>query len=156
MRHKGKLKYTTSLYLHDVEPFPRLKIMMLCDIAINLARKLPDSFAYKHLSFNYTKHIMKVVDENESVIDIESKISNISSAEDVIERMHNEVSLLQQFIRTRPWELIEEEKKTMDLKEFFFLGAGLNTLKGGNPIPRENAQHKKNERPERPKTAGNS
>ena len=75
MKHKGKLKYTTGAYLVDVEPFPRLKIMMLCDIIMNELRKLPEELSYRHLSYEYCKHIMKVVDENESIVDIEEKLS---------------------------------------------------------------------------------
>lgn len=77
MRHKGKLKYTSGKFATDVEPFPRLKIMMLCDIIMNLLSKLKDTFPYKQLSYETTKYIMKVVDENESIIDIEEKISRI-------------------------------------------------------------------------------
>ncbi len=36
MRHKGKLTYSSGLYMVDVEPFSRLKIMMLCDIIMDL------------------------------------------------------------------------------------------------------------------------
>jgi hypothetical protein len=154
MKHKGKLKYTTGVYLVDVEPFPRLKIMMLCDIAMNNIRKLPDSFDYKHMIFNYIKYIMKVVDENESIIDIESKISNVSSAEDIILMLHNEVTLLQQFLKNRTWEFIEEEKKKVNYKEFFFYTSAFKDF--GNPTAgfSESTKHKKNERPERPATAG--
>jgi hypothetical protein len=153
MKHKGKLKYTTGMYLVDVEPFPRLKIMMLCDIAMNNIKKFPDSFEYKHMIYNYIKYIMKVVDENDSIIDIESKISNVSSAEDIIMMLHNEVSLLQQLLKNRTWEFIDAEKKKIDYKEFFFYTAAFRDF--GNPTTgaTESARHKKNERPERPATA---
>ena len=94
MRHKGKLKYTTGVFLTDVEPFPRLKIMMLCDILMGLYKQLPDKFKYKHISYEYTKYIMKIVDEHESIVDIESKLTHCISCEQLIESLHNEVSLL--------------------------------------------------------------
>lgn len=94
MKHVGKLKWTTGQYLGDVEPFPRLKIMMLCNIIMDKLGKLPDSFQYKHLSYEYCKFIMKVVDENESLIDIETKLSETSSCEDIIQQLHGEVILL--------------------------------------------------------------
>jgi hypothetical protein len=153
MKHKGKLKYSTGVYLVDVEPFPRLKIMMLCDIAMNSLKKIPDSYEYKHMSFNFIKYIMKVVDENESIVDIESKISNISSAEDVIQIMHNEVTLLQMIVRERWWEILEAEKKKIDFKEFFFETAAFRDLGHIFPSPTESTKHRKNERPERPATA---
>ena len=94
MKHTGKLKSTTGTYLIDVEPFPRLKMMMLCDIIMNLLSKLPDTFSYKHLSFEYCKFMMKVIDENENLIEIESKVSETSSCEDIINLLHGEVTLL--------------------------------------------------------------
>ena len=75
MKHKGQLKYTSSTFMTDVEPFPRLKIMMLCDIIMNYLKQLPEEVHYKHISYEYCKHIMKVVDENEGIIDIEEKLS---------------------------------------------------------------------------------
>jgi hypothetical protein len=156
MKHKGKLKYTTGTYLTDVEPFPRLKIMMLCDIALNYIRKLPDKFDYKHLIFNYIKFVMKIVDENESIIDIETQIPNVSSAEDIIEMLHNEVILLQTLVDYRPWEQIELEEKDFDAKEFFFMTAAFREQGHPNLGPVESTKHKKNERPDRPATAGYS
>ncbi len=94
MKHKGKLKYSTGIFLADVEPFPRLKIMMLCDILMGLYKQIPEKFKYKHLSYEYTKYIMRIVDENESILDIESKLTNCSSAEQLIQNLHNEVTLL--------------------------------------------------------------
>jgi hypothetical protein len=156
MKHKGKLKYTTGSYLSDVEPFPRLKIMMLCDIALNHIRKLPDDFDYKHLIFNYIKFVMKIVDENESIIDIETQIPNVNSAEDIIEMLHNEVILLQTLVDNRPWEQIELEEKDFNAKEFFFMTAAFREKGHPNPGPVESTKHKKNERPDRPATAGYS
>lgn len=98
MQHKGKLKYSTGVFLSDVEPFPRLKIMMLCDILMGLYKEMPDKFKYKHISYEYTKYIMKIVDENESIVDIESKLPNVASVELLIESLHNEVSLIRNLI----------------------------------------------------------
>jgi hypothetical protein len=94
MNHKGKLKYTSAVFLTDVEPFPRLKIMMLCDILMGLYKQLPDKFKYKHISYEYTKYIMRIVDEHDSIVDIESKLTHCISCEQLIEALHNEVSLL--------------------------------------------------------------
>jgi hypothetical protein len=157
MKHKGKLKYTTGVFLIDVEPFPRLKIMMLCDIALNYLRKIPDSHDYKHLCFNHIKYIMRVVDENESIIDIESKIANINKAEDIIMMMHTQILLLKKIVRERAWEFIEADKKKTDFKEDFFMAAAFRDI-GKHPFPGpvENTKYRKNERPERPATAGYS
>jgi hypothetical protein len=156
MKHKGKLKYTAGTYLTDVEPFPRLKIMMLCDIAMTHIRKLPDKFDYKHFIFNFIKFVMKIVDENESIIDIETQIPNVNSAEDIIEMLHNEVILLQMLVDDRPWEQIELEEKDFNAKEFFFMTAAFREKGHPTTGPVESTKHRKNERPERPATAGYS
>jgi len=138
----------------DVEPFPRLKIMMLCDIIMNYLKQLPEELMYRHLSYEYCKHIMKVVDENESIIDIEEKLSGIymlynifivlysytylyiyiiieiHSAEDLINQLHGEVTLLKNWIEWRPWEDLKKENETFDAKEFFFV----NTIIQSNII----------------------
>lgn len=156
MKHKGKLKYTSGVFLVDVEPFPRLKIMMLCDIAMNTLKKMPDSLEYKHYIYNYIKYIMRVVDENESIVDIESKLSDIKSAEDLIMSLHNEVTLLYKILNEKWWEIYEEEKKNSDLKEFLFQSVAFKDfLSKGNKFG-ESEPHRKNERPQRPSTANYS
>ncbi len=155
MKHKGKLKYTTGVYLVDVEPFPRLKIMMLCDMALSYLRRIPDSHEYKHMSFSYIRYIMQVVDENESIIDIESKIGEVTKAEDIIQMLHNEVLLVKTIVRDRIWEALEIEKRKSEAdKDFFFTAAGFRDI--GYPFfgPNDSAKHKKNEKPERPQTGG--
>ena len=121
MRHKGKLKYSTGTYMIDVEPFPRLKIMMLCDIIMGLNKQLPDSFNTKHYVHEYIKYIMKIVDENESIIDIESKLPHFASAEKLIMALHDQVTLSRHFIQFKPWEQIELELKDFDYKTFFYV-----------------------------------
>lgn len=155
MKHKGKLKYSTGKFLIDVEPFPRLKIMMLCDILINELKKIPDTFRYKLLSHEWCKYVMKVVDENESIIDIESKITNVSSAEELIMALHNEVTLIQTLAKEKPWIEIEKYAKDTDLmKSFYFATAAFR--EHGNPdfSAPDSFKYKKNEKPERPATAG--
>jgi hypothetical protein len=155
MKHKGKLKYSSGTFLVDVEPFPRLKIMMLCDIAMNLLKKIPDSFDYKHLSYNFIKYVMQVVDENESIIDIENKISDVSSAESIIMVLHNEVTLLQNIVQENWSEIIEKEKKQCDYKDLFTSAAIMDWLNVGVNAT-DSTAHKKNERPERPASANYS
>ena len=67
---------------------------MICDIIMNLLKKFPNEFKYKHLSYGLVKHIMKVVDETENLIDIENSISISNSAEDLIMLLHGEVTFL--------------------------------------------------------------
>jgi hypothetical protein len=121
MRHKGKLKYSTGVYMADVEPFPRLKIMMLCDIIMGLNKQLPDNFNFKHYIHEFIKNIMKIVDENESIIDIENKLPQFASAEKLIMGLHDQVTFSRHCIEHKPWEQIEAELKDFDYKQFFYV-----------------------------------
>jgi hypothetical protein len=121
MRHKGKVKLSTGYFAIDVEPFPRLKIMMLCDIIMGLNKQLPDSFNAKHYIHEYIKYIMQVVDENESVYDIETKLPQFKAVEFLIMNLHDQVTLSRIFVEEKPWEMIEKEMKNFDFKEFFFV-----------------------------------
>jgi hypothetical protein len=154
MKHKGKLKYSTGVFLTDVEPFPRLKIMMICDIALTYIKQMPDSFDYKHYIFQYFKFIMKLVDQNESIIDIEAQVPNCNNAEEMIEMLHNEVIFLQYCIDNKVWDSLQEKDPNgFTDKEFFFMTAA---FRENQPFPgaTETTKHKKNERPTRPATAG--
>ena len=121
MKHKGKLKYTTGAYMADVEPFPRLKIMMLCDIIMGLNKQLPDSFNPKHYVHEYVRFIMQVVDENESIFEIENKLTQFKTAEGLIMALHDQVTFLRHCLEHKPWEQIEKELKDFDYKTFFYV-----------------------------------
>jgi NADH dehydrogenase (ubiquinone) 1 alpha subcomplex subunit 5 len=121
MRHKGKVKLSTGKFALDVEPFPRLKVMMLCDIIMGLNKKLPDNFNFKHYIHEYIKFIMQVVDENESIFDIETKLPQFKSIEILIMNLHDQVTLSRVFLEEKPWEEIEKELKDFDYKEFFYV-----------------------------------
>ncbi len=154
MKHKGQLKYTTTQYMVDVEPFPRLKIMMLCDIIMNFLKKLPEDFMYRHLSYENTKYIMKVVDETESIYEIEEKLTDVFSAEHLIFLLHNEASLLKNLIEWEPWKEQDESYKDFDKKEFFFMAAAFRDQYEMNYKAKESSKHAKTEKPSRPDTAG--
>jgi hypothetical protein len=121
MRHKGKVKYTAGRFATDVEPFPRLKIMMLCDIIMGLNKQLPDHFNAKHYVHEWVKFIMQVVDQNESIFEIESKLPQFDSVEDLIMSLHDQVTFNRICIEQKPWEEIERELKDFDYKDFFYV-----------------------------------
>jgi NADH dehydrogenase (ubiquinone) 1 alpha subcomplex subunit 5 len=129
MRHKGKLKYSTGQFALDVEPFPRLKIMMLCDIINGLNKQIPDRLNIKHYIHEYVKFIMRVVDENESIFDIESKFPQYESAEKLIMALHDQVTFSRMMVEARPWEEIERQLKDFDYKGFFYVTIYINISK---------------------------
>jgi hypothetical protein len=125
MRHKGKVKAATGKFAMDVEPFPRLKVMMLCDIIMGLNKQLPDKLNYKHFVHEHTKFIMEIIDENESIYDIETKLPSFESVEHLIMALHDQVTLSRIYIEDRPWETIEKELKDFDYKSFFYVSYDL-------------------------------
>ena len=104
MHHEGALKLTTGFAFMDVEPFPRMKLMKLYYLILQEVNKLPDEYGYKYYCREMTRYRMKVVDENENVRDIESKIAQ-GIAEELIFAAHNEIKLLRIMHKWRPWEM---------------------------------------------------
>ena len=130
MQHVGPLKLSTGIAYFDVEPFPRMKLMKLYYLILQEIERLPEQYAYRTLSRETTRFRMKVVDENESIRDIEAKIAH-GMIEELIMQAHNEIKLLRIMGAWRPWEdptffdSKEEEQDLIDLSNF----------SGTNPFP---------------------
>ena len=103
MEHDGPLKLSTGIAFLDVEPFPRMKLMKLYYLILQEIASLPDEYSYKFYSREMTKFRMKVVDENRSIRDIETKIAG-GLVEELIYQAHNEIKLLRLMGKWRPWE----------------------------------------------------
>ena len=93
MEHEGPLKMTTGLSMVDVEPFPRLKLMKLYHMTLDVIRELPDEYEYKIISEELTRYRMKVVDENLNIKKIEETIA-YGMIEELIFQAHSELKLL--------------------------------------------------------------
>ena len=70
---------------------------------------MPDEYGYKYYSREQTRYRMKIVDENESVRDIEEKIAS-GLVEELIHAAHNELKLLRIMQKWRPWEVYCKDK----------------------------------------------
>ena len=103
MHHVGPLKLSTGIAYFDVEPFPRMKLMKLYYLILDEVNKLPDAYTYRLLARETTRFRMKIVDENESIRDIEEKIAH-GMIEELIMQAHNEIKLLRIMGTWRPWE----------------------------------------------------
>lgn len=150
MQHKGQLKYSTGLYVQDVEPFPRLKIMMICHVILNLLTEFDNSFLYKLAVKESITFIMEVVDQNDVLNNIENALITFQSMENLIIKLDDEVTLLRYFLKNDSYKKLQEED---DDKEFFktmFFHAAFTDV----PIKDRSEQttHRKHEKPERPKT----
>ena len=129
----------------DVEPFPRVKLMKLYYLTLAELKDLPDVYQYKFLCQEFTRFRMKVVDENESIRDIEDKVG-AGLIEDLVFQAHNELKLLRIMKRWKPWEFLA----TRDFEEKEMLTDMLN-FKSGNPFPQtwERYDNQKHEKPVR-------
>ena len=106
MHHKGRLKFSTGIFQVDVEPFPRLKIMMLCNIINDLIKEYDEEFLYVRIVEEYVKYIMEVVDEHETIIEIEQAFPNSENIEEFIECLHDEVLLLRKLLQGESYKTL--------------------------------------------------
>ena len=149
LRHKGELKYSMGLFYMDVEPFPRLKVMMICHVILNLLQEFDNTFLYKFAVKESIKFIMEVVDQNEVLVDIENALIKFESLENLICKLDDEVTLLRWFLKDNHYKkmniLNDAEKEEM--KNFTFNSAFFQ-----QPVSQttEKNTHKKHEKPERP------
>ena len=130
MHHVGPLKLSTGIAFMDVEPFPRMKLMKLYYLILDEVNKLPEQYAYRVLSRETTRFRMKVVDENESIRDIEEKIA-CGMIEELIIAAHNEIKLLRIMGAWRPWEdpdFFDSKDNEEDLVD-------MANFSGSNPFP---------------------
>ena len=130
MHHVGPLKLSTGWAFMDVEPFPRMKLMKLYYLILDEINKLPDQYTYRILSRETTRFRMKVVDENESIRDIEEKIAH-GMIEELILQAHNEIKLLRIMSTWRPWE----DPNFFDGKDNEEDLINLSNFSGTNPFP---------------------
>ena len=146
MRHAaGPLKLSTGIAFLDVEPYPRMKLMKLYYLALDELNQLPDEYGYKHLSRELTRYRMKVVDETESIREIENKIA-YGLVEELIVQAHNEIKLLRIMKEWKPWQAIKMAEPEMKQALHAFA-----SFKTDNPFPTvwenyENMRHDKTPR----------
>ena len=129
MHHEGPLKLSTGIAFLDVEPFPRMKLMKLYYLALDEISQLPEEYGYKNLSGEMTRYRMKIVDENESIRDIEEKIS-FGLIEELIFAAHNELKLLRIMKKWRPWEHFKDSEE--ETKEHM---QNMTSFRHDNPFP---------------------
>lgn len=149
MHHKGELKYSTGAFMVDVEPFPRLKIMMLCHVIMQLLKEFDSKFLYRHIMFEHIKFIMEIVDQNEVLVNIENALVRFENMENLIIKLDDEVTLLRFFLHDNHYKLMMNTSNESPYPEMFFNSGVFDIVtheKG------ENVSHRKHEKPERPKT----
>ena len=137
MEHEGALKITTGLSMVDVEPFPRLKLMKLYYMTLDEIRDIPDSYTYKNIVEEVTKHRMEIVDSNKNVRDIEKKIA-WGIVEELIIQAHNELKLMKLVKQYKPWEYLKDYEDVNAKEQILSMNA--NNLFGAVV---ENFQHDK-------------
>jgi hypothetical protein len=150
MHHKGELKYSTGTFMRDVEPFPRLKIMMLCHVILQLLKDFDNRFLYKHVLKEHTQFIMEIVDQNEVLINIEEALIKFESLENLIMRLDDEITLLRGFLKNDDYKTLLDSKNE-DIDAHFFFSSAFTSFNGTSEAA-ENTTHKKHEKKQRPRT----
>ena len=148
MEHEGPLKMATGLAQLDVEPFPRLKLMKLYYMTLDEIKDIPDTYEYKQVVEEVTKHRMEIVDSTKSIRDIEEKIS-WGIVEDLIVQAHNELRLMKIVKAWKPWEM-EEDMRDVNLREEM---TNMN-VESIFPTATEDFKHERHNKPKRPATGG--
>lgn len=152
IKHKGQLKTTTKIFMQDVEPFPRLKIMMLCQIINDLLNEFDNDFLYKLVTKEYIKYIMEVVDEYESIAEIESALVDFDSVEFLIEKLHDEVTHLKLLLKDDFYkEMLKENVSNDDEESVGLFSAAAANSEFGAVFDDEKNTYKKHEKSERNK-----
>lgn len=146
MLHKGELKYSTGQYLVDVEPFPRLKIMLLCQIILDLLKEFDNNFLYKKAVRENTIFIMEIVDQNEVLVDIENALIHYQSLEKLIMKLDSEIALLRALIKKGITRAIDMDTIP---DEDLLISAMINSKRMDQNTERKT--HMRNEKPERSK-----
>ena len=106
-----------------------MKLMKLYYLTIAELKDLPDVYAYKFLSQEITRYRMKVVDETQSIREIEDKVS-AGMIEELIFQAHNEIKLLRIMKNWKPWEYLH----TDDYEQKELMQNFLN-FQSGDPFP---------------------
>ena len=121
--------------------------MKLYYLALDEINQLPDEYGYKHLAKELTHYRMKVVDETESIREIEEKIAN-GLIEELIYAAHNEIKLLRIMKQWKPW--VELKLSQDEMKEALH---GLAGWRADNPFPAhfENYENMRHDRTPREK-----
>ena len=148
MEHEGPLKLSTGLSFIDVEPFPRLKLMKLYYMTLDELRDLPDIFDFKLFTEERVKWHMEIVDSTLSIREIEKTVGS-GMVEELIIDAHRELKLVKIMKQMKPWEQHNDAEDTQ-FKEDILNVNHKNIFGEVN----ENFQHDRQDRPERPKTAG--
>lgn len=151
MHHKGELKYSTGLFMRDVEPFPRLKIMMLCHVILQLLKDFDNRFLYKHVVKEHIQFIMEIVDQNEVLINIEEALIKFENLENLILKLDDEVTLLRGFLKNDDYKKLLKEGAKEDLDAGFFYSSAFTSYMGAKEAA-ENTTYKKHEKKQRPRT----
>lgn len=150
MHHKGELKYSTGSFMRDVEPFPRLKIMMLCHVILQLLKDFDNRFLYKHIVKEHTQFIMEIVDQNDVLINIEEALIKFENLENLIMKLDDEITLLRGYLKNDDYkQLLEADEEEIDAG--FFYSSAFTAFMGAKEGS-ENTTHKKHERKQRPRT----
>ncbi|KAJ3160399.1 hypothetical protein HDU86_000733 [Geranomyces michiganensis] len=102
-----KVKESTGLYGVPVHPNPRPHLIALYQRIINTVERMPPTAAIRQSAESLTRHRLAVVENNEDVETIEREL-RAGQIEELIYQAEDELKLIPQLIKYKPWEPLEE------------------------------------------------
>ncbi|KAI8920075.1 NADH2 dehydrogenase [Powellomyces hirtus] len=103
----SKLKETTGLYGVPVHPNPRPHLISLYQRIIHTVERLPATTAIRQSVESLTRYRLSVVEKHDDVPTIEREL-RAGQIEELIHQAEDELKLIPQMLKYKPWEPLEE------------------------------------------------
>ncbi|TPX54684.1 hypothetical protein PhCBS80983_g05840 [Powellomyces hirtus] len=103
----SKLKETTGLYGVPVHPNPRPHLISLYQRIIHTVERLPATAAIRQSAESLTRYRLSVVEKHDDVPTIEREL-RAGQIEELIHQAEDELKLIPQMLKYKPWEPLEE------------------------------------------------
>ncbi|XP_071649299.1 NADH dehydrogenase [ubiquinone] 1 alpha subcomplex subunit 5 [Temnothorax longispinosus] len=104
----GVLKKSTNLKGLAVCTNPHLELIPLYKRILRVLQTFPKDYAYRKETEGIVQNRLKIMQERESVQDIEAKIG-CGQVEELIIQAKNELSLAEKMLIWKPWEKLMQE-----------------------------------------------
>ncbi|KAF9618022.1 hypothetical protein IFM89_039419 [Coptis chinensis] len=129
----ARVKETTGIVGLDVVPNAREQLISLYSKTLNEIKSVPEDEGYRKAVESFTKHRLKVCQEEEDWEQIENKLG-CGQIEEVLEEAKDELTLIGKMIEWAPWGASEDYE--------------CEVIENDAPIPKHVPQHRPGPLPE--------
>ena len=112
-----KIKTRSGYAFMDLEPMPRAKLLKIGYIILDKLKAIDENVLFRIYQEEKTKWIMEKADEIEDVEELEAALGT-DSIERFILFWRREVTLVDQMIIDKPWNMKPTEEEQQDMREF--------------------------------------